>query len=557
MPNEPPPAPSAEAPPDQRTDQRPAAPPAPAPAPDRPRRRVPALVWAITGLHVALMALTSILYPPFSGYDETWHVDMVWSYYNGDGIYGPGERILDRGVEAAVNGLPSPVSPDRSRYGVAGVTPRGERRSFDSLDDGKPTGFRTPNQMVQHPPLYYAGEAAVLQLVPGYRDLAYDQQVWLMRLLSILVVAPLPLLAWAAARTLAGDGPVALVAAALPVTLPGLSRVGGSVQNDNLLILLFGLVILVVAKVLAGDLRPRTGLAAGVLTGLACLTKAFALVLPVFVTAGYAVAWARHRRLPLVPWLLAMASCAVLAGWWWVRNLVLYGAVQPEGVGAYWLARLEGQGGASGGTTAEFVGRFWPRFSMRLWGGIGYPENPRLALWLTWAWFLLLLAGAGLGVVFGLRGRWGRAGAATLALPWVMVTVILFVVAHGEYLDNRRLPGIQGRYTYPALVGLAVLFAVGTCRLARSRARWLPLAVLAAGLLTQAYAWALLVRSWWLIPPDAPPARLQAWWDTLVKILDAAPWPVGLSALPFVAVPLLALLALALAVPRNRRVETG
>jgi Dolichyl-phosphate-mannose-protein mannosyltransferase len=548
MPNELPSAPTAQVEAETRTT-----PPAPAPPPQPQQaqrhhwyQQVPGMVWAITGLHVALMALTSILYPPFSGYDETWHVDMVWSYYDGGGVYGPGERILDRGIEAAVNGLPRPDSPRQSRYGVAANAPRGERRSFDSLDDGKPTAFRTPNQMVQHPPLYYVSEAGLLHLLPDYRDLAYDQQVWLMRLLSILLVAPLPIIAWAAARTLSGDGTVPLVAAALPVTLPGLSRVGGSVQNDDLLILLVGLLILVMAKVLAGDLRKRTGLAAGVPTGLACLTKGFGLVLPLFVTAVYAVAWLRHRRRPLAPWALAMAGVAAISAWWWLRNLVLYGAVQPSGLGPYWSARLEGQGANAGGASGEFIVKFWERFSIRMWGGIGYPENPRLDPWLTRAWLLLLLVGAGLGVAYGLRGRWGRAAALTLTLPWVLTVGILFVSARSSFLQNRQLPGIQGRYTYPALVALVVLFAIGVCWAARRQARWLPLAVLAAGLLTQAYAWLLLARVWWLVPPDAP-YRMQTWWETLTTILYWAPWPNVISALPFLAVPLLSALTLALA----------
>jgi small subunit ribosomal protein S36 len=547
MPNELPSAPTAEVEAGTTTT-----PPAPAPQPQQPHhrrrwfRQVPGMVWAITGLHVALMAMTSILYPPFSGYDETWHVDMVWSYYNGDGVYGPGERILDRGIEAAAGGLPRPDSPRQSRYGLAANAPRDQRRSFDSLDDGKPTAFRTPNQMVQHPPLYYVGEAGVLHLLPDYRSLPYDQQVWLMRLLSILVVAPLPIIAWAAARTLTGDGPVPLVAAALPVTLPGLSRVGGSVQNDDLMILLVGLLTLVMAKVLAGDLRKRTGLAAGTLTGLACLTKGFGLVLPVFVTAVYAVAWLRHRRRPLAPWGLAMASAAALSAWWWLRNVALYGAVQPSGLGRYWEARIEGRGANAGGTTGEFVVKFWERFSFRMWGGIGYPENPRLAVWLTWAWLILLLVGVGLGVAYGLRGRWGRAAALTLTLPWLLTVGLLLVSARSSFLENRQLPGIQGRYTYPALVALVVLFAIGVCWAARRWARWLPLAVLAAGLLTQAYAWLLLARVWWLVPPDTP-YRLQTWWETFTTILYWAPWPDVISALPFLMVPLLSALALTLA----------
>jgi len=41
----------------------------------------------------------------------------------------------------------------------------------------------------------------------------------------------------------------------LPLTLPNLARIGGNVNNDNLLTLLTAGLILVLCKVLAGDLR--------------------------------------------------------------------------------------------------------------------------------------------------------------------------------------------------------------------------------------------------------------------------------------------------------------
>ncbi|HEX3814850.1 MAG TPA: hypothetical protein VHX59_18605, partial [Mycobacteriales bacterium] len=54
---------------------------------ERPAWRPPLLVWVITGLFISLMTMCTFLYPAFTGYDEPFHVDMTYSYYNGNGFY--------------------------------------------------------------------------------------------------------------------------------------------------------------------------------------------------------------------------------------------------------------------------------------------------------------------------------------------------------------------------------------------------------------------------------------------------------------------------------------
>src|SRR6266536_355320 len=227
-------------------------------------RRVPVLVWVVTGLHVALLGMCTVLYPPFTGPDETFHVDMAYAYSKGHGLYPPGGRRLAGGD---------------------------------------------------------------------------------------------------------GSGPVPLAAAVLPVTLPGLSHIGSVVNNDNLLTLLTGGLLLVLAGVLGGDLRVRTGALVGLLLGLGLLTKGLALVVPVPVAVGYLVAGRRHRRRLLggLPGLAAAgAVSAAVGGWWWARNLLLYGAVEPSGVGAAWERVING-GPRPGGSWLGLVPKFVFRFQSRFW----------------------------------------------------------------------------------------------------------------------------------------------------------------------------------------------
>jgi len=201
-------------------------PDAPAAAETAPAPRPPALVWALVALHVAVMLLCSLLYPATYGHDEPQHLDMAYAYSKELHLHAPGERRVAAGVAKTQRG---PSYPPRRSFSDIVPQPRGQRPSLDEQGGNRQLRGGLPNQQVQHPPLHYLLGAAVLRL-PGVGGLPFDQQLWLLRLLSVLLLAPLPLLAWAAARALLGPGPP-LAAAVLPVTVPGLSRVGGVVQR--------------------------------------------------------------------------------------------------------------------------------------------------------------------------------------------------------------------------------------------------------------------------------------------------------------------------------------
>ena len=155
-----------------------------------------------------------MLYPPFTGFDETQHVDAVLSIRHGDGWPAPQERELSEGVVAVATPVLQaasdlPFSDDE-------LPPRDERPSVAELGvERDSVGQLLPNQITQHPPLYYALQAGVLAAVlPGSADWPFDRTVGVLRLVSIVLMAPLPLLAWATARALRAPPLVGQVAAA-------------------------------------------------------------------------------------------------------------------------------------------------------------------------------------------------------------------------------------------------------------------------------------------------------------------------------------------------------
>lgn len=496
---------------------------------------MPLLVWALTGLNVVFILVCSILYPTWYGYDEPQHVDMAYSFAQGHGLYGPGERPQAIGIRHALHGSGWPPSQPFSP--VVGP-PRGERPSLDALGGDQPDPRALPNQMVQHPPLYYLMGAGALHL-PGAADLPYDRQVALLRGISLLLMTPLPLIAWATATALVGDGPVAHAAAVVPMTVPNFPRTGGTYTNDALIIFATGLVFLLLAHVMSGDLRRRTAAAVGGAVGLALLAKGFALVLPIAVVLGYAVAGLRHRRWPVGPAMLALLVGAILGAPFYLRSLVRYGTLQTNGYGASAWQRIIGPERPGPGLRS-FVPAFAERFMMRFWGGIGWPEGPKLPEWITDPWFVGFAALTVVGILVGIGGRWGRWVVLVPAIPAVLsIGLMAGSVYHLYSTHGGVLPGIQGRYGYGYVVPLAAPFALGLAWLLRERVtRWLPLLVLLAALATQLAAWLYLVRAWW-VPTGTNGDRGRMLQGAIEAIDRWSPWPAAVTATPFVLTVLL------------------
>ncbi len=263
----------------------------PSTPPSTLRVKVPVPVWTATALHICVMIVFTLLYPAYWGFDETGHVSRVLAAQNGNLAPTPGAEAYVGGVNNSYQGYTVHDQPPFITY----VAPeRADRPSFIALGGAiaKPPPGQLPNQLAQHPPGYYAFAAGVLDVVPGGANLAWDQTVGLLRLLDVVFLLPLPYLCWAIVRRFA-RARVAVAAAFAPILLPALERLGGSVNNDDLLILLTSIFILQVGKVLTGDLRRKVAVAMGVSLTLALLTKGFALVLPPVAVLAYLIAWRR------------------------------------------------------------------------------------------------------------------------------------------------------------------------------------------------------------------------------------------------------------------------
>jgi 4-amino-4-deoxy-L-arabinose transferase-like glycosyltransferase len=509
------------------------------------RRRFPLAIWLIVALQTMLMLGMTVLYPPFQSPDEVAHIDYVLAHRHGEFFDRIGERLYQSGVLKASSEVQA--TQFVTHVGGGTVVPRAQRKSFDALGTGTNSPF--PNQMVQHPPLYYGLAAGFSFLLPNFSHHRFDIQIFWLRLFSVLLLLPVPLLIYAAAMRATERPSLALVAAILPLSVPSYLRTGGSVTNDSLLTLLTVVCGALLVRVAWGDLSRRTAVLLGLAWGAALLTKGFALALPPAIVLAYLVgADGSLRDRIRASWRGIALSGVIgfaLGGWWWIRNLAIYGRVQPDGFATLSPALRQKSFGADrpGGGDTDFFTNFFALLGRRLWGSLGLIDRPSLSpivlMVLAWAFFAGLVVAVVAGVPrFSARvrvPRWTVGRAVSLVLPGLLTLAVMYSASRSVYLRGRQLPAIQVRYLVPAILGTMICFALALHLAAGRLRRWLPPATLLASLVFMAFSvYRVLDIEMSSRSPDAV-KRLR---DALRFVIGWGPFPaaVTVTALAFAGV---------------------
>ena len=472
----------------------------------RVRTRVPAIVWWMVALHVTVLGAYSILLPTFRAPDEAQHVDLA-HFWSTDFDYPAwDDRLVADGVRNAEGQL-RPRS--RSAHLTAqAARPKDERASFEQLDEVPIPNIR--NQLAQHPPLYYivAGTAErATEVVIGDPDFVVE--TWFYRLVSIAMVAPLPYVIWRASRLLELPEPVAVGAMLLPLAFPQYLHIGASVNNDNLQYLATWLMAPIVLRVARGDLAWRTMALAGVLSGIGLLTKAFAFVIPAWMACALLLVLLRQGRAALPGVVRAGLVYAVpamaLGGWWWVRNVVLYGSLMPTRY--FDLVEQLPRGDFD---PVDYMGRWMSVTVRRVWGDFGYFDTHIPSTAVTIATTI-----AAVTLLVGVVGRDRVAGTKSgdrllLLVPLPLLMAMQLQTALRTYLDSGQYAALQGRYWFGALAPAAILISLGAAKALGWLWRWLPLVVLAAIVVMQGLALSTILGFYWGAPGSAMADRLRA-----------------------------------------------
>jgi hypothetical protein len=298
------------------------------------------LLASIVAAFVALAAIYSIVVPPFEASDELWHYPMV--------------KVLADTWTLPVQD-PANVGPWRQEGSQPPLYYFLAALATAWVDTSDMPEVRHLNPHVDNGVATLDGNINLVVHDPTREAFPWRGTVLavhLVRLLSVLMAAAGVTLTWLVAREVCPGRPwLALGAAALHAFTPMVVFIAGAVNNDNLVIPLSSLalwMLLRLARPGGSEANTRAGgtpawrahlrlqgvpigryLLLGSVLGLAALTKTSSLALALLTALVVTVRAVRRRSwaefvaggsATLVPML-------AIAGWWYVRNLHLYGDI--------------------------------------------------------------------------------------------------------------------------------------------------------------------------------------------------------------------------------------
>ncbi len=283
--------------------------------------------------------------------------------------------------------------------------------------------------------------------------------VHLLRCLSVLYGALTVVATYLIAREVFwGVKAAALGAAVLTAFNPKFIFTSAAVNNDILLTALCSWALLFCVLIVTRGPSLRLYLALGVAVGLAGVTKLTGLgLLPVVLVLLVMVAWRHSLKRAVMGGLIVAGLVLLLAGWWYLRNWLLYQDV--TGLGRF-LQALGAEGGRdlSLGTLLEEL------------------EGFRLSYWAVFGWFNVLagrwvyrlydvlvvlgVVGLPLALVKGLkRPRTVSRPSLLLMLGWIVAMAVGYV----RY--NQLIDAATGRLVFPAICCFSALLAWGLVQL--------------------------------------------------------------------------------------------
>jgi hypothetical protein len=416
------------------------------------------------------------------------------------------------------------------------------------------------NSQAHHPPLYYASAALVswwVHPVDSFSDplgnphFAYrnwevgtdnknlylhgPDEAWpyqdntlaahLARWVTVLWGAAAVWLTIAIARVFIPERPaVAIAAASLIAFNPMFAYLSGAINNDVPAALVGAAITLMSLLVIRDGITTKRVVVLGVLYGLANLVKfnliamlsviVLALVLSMLNNGDRRIQWRELLRANGI----ILGITALVAGWWYARNTILYG----EPTGFLKLTEIWGVRDPSAGV--NLAGRELAYAWTSLWARFGYGQIPVPTIFYSITAVLTVAGIIGL-VVFLARSRRMSANDDSpfsrkqWAMLWVLLLVVTvnFAVLYAYILVSPA--GAMGRFFFPGLSAFVVLIAAGLLTLLPAMGQRVVAGGLTAGML--AYVMATLFG--YLVPAYALPAQASAPDDPLdIRFGDVA-----------------------------------
>ena len=410
-------------------------------------------IAAIIAAFLILGSIYSIVTPLFETPDEIQHYFHVKHIADGKGlpVVKPGSEEL----YAQEGGQPS-------LYYIIGALATFWINTDDAEELLKPNPYVTPG--VASPP----GNKNVI-LHTDRENFPYGGTtlaVHLLRVLSLLFGAATVLATYMLSlQVFPEQRALALVAAALTAFNPEFIFTNAGVNNDGLLTALCSVALPSCAFLLTKGPSLGRFVSLGVLVGLAAVTKLSGLGLSALVIFTLLILAVRHSpREAIKGGATILGLVMLLAGWWYLRNWLLYH--EPTGISTF-LDALAGPVGRK--LPLRRIVRELHGFKLSYWAVFGW-LNVLTASWVYRFFDLVMITGV-IGLPLALiralkRPRTVSFTSLLLMLLWIVV------IALGYVRYNQMIRAATGRLVFPAISCFSILLSWGLIQFPpRQRAR--------------------------------------------------------------------------------------
>ncbi|MBI2954740.1 MAG: hypothetical protein HYY30_10535 [Chloroflexi bacterium] len=394
-------------------------------------------------LFVVQSGLYSVTTPIFEASDELWHYPYVKNIADGYGLPVQ-EADGEQGAWRQEGGQP-PLYYFLGALATFWI----DTGDIDALY------WSNPHANIGVPNAYDNKNMVVHTEAENFPYQGVPLAVHIIRFLSVLMGAATIYVTYLLACELFPDDRIMAIGAALVNALiPQFLFISGSVNNDNLVNLLGAAGLLLTVQCLRRGLSLRRVIGLSVVVGLAPLAKMSGLgLLGLVAVAALIDSW-RYRSFPLfVRWTVPVGvATALLSGWWYLRNWLLYGDLLGLNV---WLNITGGRPenlGIIDLLLSEFEG-----FRMSFWavlGGFNVVAD-RSVYWFFDALTVVSLLGL---VLVALRRRQHFSAQAILFLVcavWVAILGLALI------RWTQMTMGSQARLMFPSISVFAIALFLG------------------------------------------------------------------------------------------------
>ena len=393
--------------------------------------------------------------PILEASDELWHFGMV-EYLRESGGALPehdvsdAEQIYENNRDTIYRQEGS--QPPLYYYTMALLT--------SPIDISDADNYREPNPHVRAgEPDSWGNKNLVLHSVDGVPLTSTPLAIYWMRLLGLVMGAVTVWAVFKSGELIAPHRPVVgLLAGVMTAFNPMFLFISASVNNDNMIIMLNSVVILLALQTIREGFNLRRSILLAILLGLATLTKLSALVLvPVIAIAAL---WVARRDKDWTGLLVLggamFVAWATISGWWYWRNIQLYG----ELFGTQTMAAVAGvrtDPFTIGSLLSEFEG-----FRQGYWGVFGAFNIVTNPLMYALADFIVFIGIFGVMFLVAQLVSIQDFSFARRELSLVLFLLGIVLIGIIAYINWTSMTyASQGRLLFPYFAAISPLLAVG------------------------------------------------------------------------------------------------